>query len=366
MATPQEEQGLLSAFGSMMQDFFTGSIPPFVRNMSRGIPGEVDPVLLQRGEDARNGRLPLMPDATTTLAAPTPSVGMGTPSPKLQEADNPMMQALVDAPLRRDEAAEEATAKSLAEIMGEEWERSVYSGKVVPKGEMDWEKQYGDDSHHLQFESQIRANAPEGADANAIYKRAKPGYLHSKGSYFFSNIMHPEGMLSSAVPTYFGFMEGGQSIMPVNTDREWDLLASASKHKNSDSESEDFVDWKRWKVLNPELTSGVNDTVLQQIFNLVKKDEDELAIIAAREGITGQGELGKRALDSLYEFKRRVDTESVRTQKPTIEGYISKWRSEKREPKPFSPLVPSNGFSRVRLGGPGVEASGITGQRSII
>ena len=72
MASTQEEQGLLSAFGSMMQDFFTGTVPSFVQGMMGPAPGEVDPGLLQAAEDARNGRLPPVPSPMTTLADPTP------------------------------------------------------------------------------------------------------------------------------------------------------------------------------------------------------------------------------------------------------------------------------------------------------
>ena len=54
-------------------------------------------------------------------------------------------------------------------------------------------------------------------------------------------------------------------------------------------------------------------------------------------------------------------------QPPTNEGYISKWMAKSSEASPSSPLVYTKpGFPRIRLGGPGVEATGFPGPQSSI
>jgi len=348
MASTQEEQGLLSAFGSMMQDFFTGSVPSFVQGMMGPAPGEVDPGLLKTAEDIRTGKVTPVPPPIATLAAPTPSMRGATP-PLLQGVNNPRIQNLLNIPVKDSVITGEDTPRKLAEVQAEEWDVTPYGGHV---GE--GESIFGGYSNPYQamFESQIRANIPEGRDVEAIVNRARPGYLHAKGSYFLTYIDDP-GIGTESVPTFFQFMQHGTSSRPADVDELWGVIRIASDWKHSD------ITHQEWRQLYEEELVGIPKEVSRNIFHLVKDDEDELALIAAREGLKGQGELGKRALRGLTNFAKEVDKEPVKTQKKPKEGYISKWEDQKSRPKPFSPMVYTGGRSRARVGGPGVEATGM-------
>ena len=54
-----------------------------------------------------------------------------------------------------------------------------------------------------------------------------------------------------------------------------------------------------------------------------------------------------------------MDNEPVTTQSMPTEGYLSKRKAQESAPQPFSPMVYTSGRSRARVGGPGVEASGM-------
>ena len=354
MASTQEEQGLLSAFGSMMQDFFTGTVPSFVQGMMGPAPGEVDPGLLQAAEDARNGRLPPVPSPMTTLADPTPPMPSAAMPGLLDTSnvvDNPRVRNLMETPVQEQAMTAETTPKKLVERMAEEWDTTRY-GTYVPEGEVDWHALYPNNPHKKAFESQIRKNVPEGRDPEALWKMARRGYLHSKGSYLLSYLDNPN-IGTAAVPTYYTFMDGGYSTLPDDVEQLETALTSASKQKHTD------MNWKEWKAENRELLSGYEDSVIQNIFYVVKDDEDELALIAALEGINGQGMRGGRALSELYDFKDSVDNEPVTTQSMPTEGYLSKRKAQESAPQPFSPMVYTSGRSRARVGGPGVEATGM-------
>jgi hypothetical protein len=350
VASPQEEQGILGAFGSIM-DFsrsWAGGMVPFgmggLNSGGSGVPqavpqqqGPIDQGLLDAAQAAQQGIL----GQTGTLAEDVASPIGGRQS---------RIQSLLAAEVEEDEDKK----ATIAELTAQEWDTvPLYkSGDKVR-----WEE-ISSEPYKAAYKSAIMTSIPEGQNQNAIWRRAAPSFLYAFGAHILSNLrVDPKDM-----PSFSSSIQNGKVRLPTDLTWHKDILASASADKKS---GKDVDEWKRENVA---LLAGLSENTKDKIFFTVQDNQQEKAIIHALEGITGQGAMGAPAYENLAHWIKQIDEEPIMTGKmPGPEGYIYRRINRAAERDPSSPMVYSRpGFPRVRLGGPGVEATGFPGPQSSI
>lgn len=313
MASPQEEQGILGAFGSIM-DFsrsWAGGMMPFGLGGLAGtqeVPqqqGGIDRELLAAGQAAAQGIL----GRPEMIAQDAPFMG----------GANGRVQRLLDSPIA-EELEDQEEVSTVAELTAQEWETTPL---YKPGDDVNWAYHYPNNPYKKAYEHAVKQSIPTGVDQSAAWDGAKPAFLYAFGAYIVSNLKtDPKDMIS-----FTSFLEGGKVRMPSNLGWESEVLSSASAEKKTGK----TVD--QWKRENVTMLAGLSEDAKEKLYYTVQDDQQELAVIAALGKITGQGRMGGVRYVNLNRWKRDVDDEPVRTGKePTPEGYVYRYLARASQP----------------------------------
>ena len=183
-----------------------------------------------------------------------------------------------------------------------------------------------EDPYAAAFESAAMGWLGGKANRPAYMAAVKRGESHAFGSYWLQKLLLPEGRRGRSNVSYYDYLTKGRHIDPKKTQPFYDSIVRASAVAH---ESTNIKDWaERYRE------SHLDDEQIEIIGSIVRDNpEFEFDIVAAQEGITGQGYFGAQRLKALRSMKKYYDKRLIRDPNAPRMGFAAWWESQKKKPR---------------------------------